>query len=54
MVNLKIVNESGEVEELNVKFWSFFKLYVLSVLVLTGIGYAVGFTLGLLLVILGY
>ena len=50
MVKLNLKN--GEV--LEISFWSFFKLYVLSVLTLTGIGYVIGFILGLLLVTLGY
>ena len=50
MVKLNL--KDGQV--LDVKFTSFFKLYLLSLLTISGIGYLVGLILGVLLVIIGY
>ena len=50
-MKLLIKDKKGKVEELDVDFWSFFKLSVASYMIILAVYFAVGFVIGVSLLL---
>jgi len=50
-MKLKVKDKKGKVEEIDIEFWSFFKLSVASYMIILAVYFAVGFVIGVSLLL---